>query len=214
MKKILFRLLMALGAFILILVINYVVINIISTKVTEGTPINTSGSGQTALLVIDVQEGTTGVTSTTESYQKQSDGLIRNLNQMVKEARDKNWTVVYIQSEIANPLINILNNSMARGSVGATLDKRLDVNSDLIVTKRRSDSFSHTNLDQILEENQVEKLVVVGLDAAHCVNSTIQAALNRGYEVAVIPDGIIAGEEAVKERMMGEFRDMGVEFIE
>ncbi len=35
--------------------------------------------------------------------------------------------VIYIKSEVVNPLINILNNSMARGSVGAELDKRLMV---------------------------------------------------------------------------------------
>lgn len=214
MKKILLRILLALGVFILIVVVNLVIFNLTATRITEGIPITKTGSGHTALLVIDIQEGTTGESSYIEGYKKQSERLIRNVNQIVEEALRKNWSVIYIQSEVVNPLINLINNTMARGSEGAKLDKRLSINSDLIVTKLKNDSFLKTNLDQILQKNRTEKLVMVGLDAEHCVYSAIQAALNRGYEVAVIPEGIIAGEEDVKKRMLGEYRKLGVEIIE
>ncbi len=64
-----------------------------------------------------------------------------------------------------------------------------------------------------LQENFTEKLVIVGLDAEHCVYSAIRAALNRKYDVAVIPNGIIAGEEEVKIRMLREYRKLGVEIL-
>ena len=206
--------LMAIGAFILILVINLVIFNITASKITEGVPITASGSGQSALLVIDLQEGTTGGVSVSDSYKEQSQALITYVNQLVEEAREKNWPVIYVRSEVVNPLINLINNSMARGSEGAEIDRRLISGSDHIVTKRKNDSFDGTSLDQILVENKVEKLVVLGLDAEHCVFSVIQAALNRGYEVAVVPEGIIAVEEADKIRMIGEYRELGVEIIE
>ena len=60
----------------------------------------------------------------------------------------------------------------------------------------------------------MENLVVLALEVEHCVFSAIQAALNRGYEVAVVPEGVIAVEEADKIRMIGEYRDLGVEIIE
>ncbi len=214
MKKILLRLLMAIGVFILIVVLNLVIFNFIATKITQGVPITTSGSGQTALLVVDIQEGTTGDVSALKGLKAQSDELIGNVNQIIKEAQERNWSVIYIKTEVVNPLLNLINNTMARGSEGANLDKRLSVQSDLILTKRRSDSFDGTALDQILVENQVEKLVVVGLDAAHCVNSAILAALNRGYQVAVVSNGIISNEEVDKISMLGEFRELGVEIIE
>ncbi|MDX2430071.1 MAG: isochorismatase family cysteine hydrolase, partial [Bacteroides sp.] len=116
-------------------------------------------------------------------------------------------------SEVANPLINLINNSMARGTKGAELDHRLLVVSDLLVAKRRSDSFNKTNLDQILTDRQIEKLVIVGLDAEKCVLSSIEAALNRGYKVTVIADGVIAGEEPVKIHMLDTYREMGVEVL-
>lgn len=206
--------LMAIGAFILILVINLVFFNLTASRITEGVPITASGSGQSALLVIDLQEGTTGEVSSSESYKSQSDKLIGQVNQLVEEAGEKNWPVIYVRSEVANPLINILNNSMARGSEGAEFDRRLIPGSDHIITKRKNDSFRGTALDEILEENQVERLVIVGLDAEHCVFSAIQAALNREYEVAVVPEGVIAVEEADKVRMISEYRELGVEIIE
>lgn len=214
MQKILLRLLMVIGGFILIVFLNLLVFSHFASKITEGAPITSSGSGFTALLVIDIQEGTTGTASMTDSYKKQSDVLIRNINRIVYEAHEKGWSVIYIKSEMVNPLINLLNNTLARGSEGAKLDKRLSDSSDLIVTKRRNDAFNRTDLDEILTGLDTERLVIVGLDAAECVNSAVLAALNREYTVAVIQEGIIAEEEADKIRVIEEFRDLGVEIIE
>ncbi|MCP4309837.1 MAG: cysteine hydrolase [Bacteroidetes bacterium] len=214
MKKILFRLLLVIGGFILILVLNLFLHNVTASRITMGTPITSSGSGHTTLLVIDIQEGTTGGSSITDSYKKQSNMLIRNINRIITEAHEKKWSVIYIQSEVVNPLINLLNNTMARGSEGAKLDKRLAVSSDLIVTKRKNDSFNRTNLDQILEAYGTERVVVVGLDAVHCIKSTIIGALNRGYQVAVIPEGIITEAKSDKLRILEEYQDLGVKIID
>ena len=213
MKKIVLRLLLVLGIFILAMVANLLIFNLTASKITEGVPIAITGTGNTALLVIDIQEGTTGEYSAIEGYKTQSEKLIRNINQIVEQASEKNWSVIYIQSEVANPLINLINNTLARGSEGAEFDKRLSILDGPVITKRKNDSFNKTRLDEILTEKQVEKLVIVCLDAEHCVYSAIQAALNRGYEVAVFADAIISGEEAVKIRMLGEFRELGVEIL-
>ncbi len=214
MKKILLRILLAIIAFILIVILNLVVFNMTTSKITEGIPITTSGTGQTALLIIDILEGTTGNISATESYKDQAEDLILNVNRIAEKAYEDNWTVIYIRSEVVNPLINLMNNTMARGSEGAKLDQRLMLASDYIITKRKNDSFNGTELDQLLVENNIEKIVVTGLDAAHCVNSAVQAALNRNYQVAIIPEGIIAAKEADMARMMLEFRELGIEVIE
>jgi nicotinamidase-related amidase len=41
--------------------------------------------------------------------------------------------------------------------------------------------FMNTRVDSILITNQVDELVVAGLDAAECVNATIEAAIHRRY---------------------------------
>ena len=193
--------------------INLLVFGHFASKITEGVPITSTGTGNTALLVIDIQEGTTGEASAIEAYRDQSDSFIRNVNQIAEVAGEKGWPVIYIKSEVVNPLINMLNSTMARDSEGAELDKRLSLVPGPVITKRKNDSFNKTKLDEILAEKQVEKLVIVGLDAEHCVFSAIQAALNRGYKVAVIADGIIAEEEADKIRMLDTYRELGVEVL-
>jgi nicotinamidase-related amidase len=70
-----------------------------------------------------------------------------------------------------------------------------------------------TGLDQILEEHQVGKLVLVGLDAAGCVRSTALAALNRGYKISLIEEAVIAGKEDEKKEAFEELSALGVEIV-
>jgi len=210
-KKIALRLLLAFGILVLILIANLVIFNITASKVTEGVPIEDRDPERVALLVIDIQEGTTGSTSSIKGYIRQSESLIKNVNNLVAEAKEKGWFIVWVRSEISNPLINILNSSMARGSVGAELDGRLDTSTGQLVVKKKNDSFASTPLDAFLEEKGVGRLVVAGLDAEHCVFAAIQAAVNRGYELTVFQETVIAEDEASMAAMLETYKDLGVE---
>ena len=210
-KKIALRLLLAFGLFIVILIVNLLVFNITASKVTEGEPIKNRDPEQVALLVIDIQEGTTGEASVTKNYIRQSESLITHVNSLVAEARAKGWTLIWVRSEVTNPLINILNSSMARGSVGAELDRRLDASTGLVVVKKKNDSFASTPLDEYLEEKGVGRLVVAGLDAEHCILTAIQAAANRGYQLAVYEETVIAEDEASMPELLETYKELGVE---
>jgi len=213
MNKILLRLLLAILLVIAVLAGNLVLFNVTAAKVTEGVPIENPDPESVALLVIDIQEGTTGPISTTESYQEQSEVFIRNVNLVIEDAQRKGSTLIYIKSEVVNPLINILNNTMARGSEGAKLDKRLMVKPGHVLTKRKNDPFTNPELDRLLIENHVGKLTLVGLDAAHCVASTVQAALNRGYSISVVDEAVICETEVQKNETLEEFKKLGVGVI-
>jgi nicotinamidase/pyrazinamidase len=210
-KKIAIRIALAAGIFILIVIANLVIFGIIASKVTEGVPIENRDPDRVALLVIDIQEGTTGSASATEAYMEQSETLITHVNRLAADAVEKEWPIVWVVSEVANPLINLVNSTMAKGSVGASLDKRLDATSDYLLVKRKNDPFTNPDLDRILEEEKIGSLVVVGLDAAHCISSTIEAALNRGYQIIVIEEAVITDDEEVKAEILLQFREMGVE---
>ncbi len=210
-KRILLRILLALGLVILVLVVNLVIFNITASKVSEGVPIENRDPERVALLLVDIQEGTTGSTSITEGYIRQSESLIAHLNKLVVDAEVKGWTLIWVRSEVTNPLINILNSSMARGSLGAELDGRLDTSSGQVVVKKMNDSFISTPLDAILEENGIGQLVVAGLDAEHCVLTAIRAAANRGYQLTVFEETVIAEDEAVMAEMLEIYKKLGVE---
>ena len=212
-KKILLWSFLSVILIIGILIINLIVSGKIASAVTEGRPIENYGTLNAALLVIDIQEGLTGEVSSIEGYKKAAEDLIPRINTITSGSDEKGILVIYIRSEISNPLINILNNSMAKGSSGAELDQRLNIVSDYILSKKKEDAFSNSNLDSILIKNEISRLFVVGLDAAHCVNSTIEGARNRGYKIAAISDAIISDPDTVKIQMLKEYAGKGVEIL-
>ena len=213
MKKIIFRTLGVLVLIVIFLFVYLVVFEKRQSVISEGTPIEKYGEQRSALLVIDIQESTTGTVTQNANLAKGSDSLIRTINTVIDRAVEDRVPVIYIRSEITDPIINLLNSSLAKGSVGAALDKRLKVVSEHVFTKDTEDSFRNPELDRFLVGQRINKLMVVGLDAAYCVNSTIQAAQKRGYEVVVMSDAVISDTEELRNKMFKEFADRKVKFI-
>ena len=199
--------------FVILLIINLIIFEKNSVIVSKGAPIEIYGSNKSALLVIDIQEATTGITSTDSCYIKNSDDFILKINQVTDSFRKQNIPVIFIRSEISNPLINLLNDSYAKGSQGAQFDKRLKTNPGIEVVKNRSDSYRNTNLDNLLTDNKINQLYIAGLDAAECVNSTVKAAQNRKYQVNLIEEAILSKSERMKDSMMVDFRLRGVTVV-
>jgi len=205
MKKIILWIVAVLLLAIIVLGGNLIIFEKNGLKVSKGSPIEKYPKENSALLVIDIQEYTTGKMADNESYIKASDSLIKKLNRIIDSAFVRNIPVIYVRSEVSNVLVNLLNNSLAKDSKGVVLDKRLNLVSDYIITKQREDAFSNPRLDSILIRHKVNKLYITGLDAAHCVKSTMQAAQNRGYKVIAINDAILAVSDSLKTKMLGEY---------
>jgi nicotinamidase/pyrazinamidase len=146
-------------------------------------------------------------------FQKNSDELIKNINRISDSFNNHNILVIHIRSEISNPLINLLNNSYAKGSPGAQFDKRIKTTSGLEVIKRAKDSFKNTNLDSILTSNKVSELYIVGLDAAECINGTVEAAQNRNYKVNLIEEAVLSKSTGMKDSMIRVFKKRGVNVL-
>lgn len=212
-KRIIIGIVGTIVLFIIVLIGNLVLFEKNASIVSEGQPIENFDARSFALLIIDIQEATTGEISTNSFYMKNSDELINNINRISDSCKNKNIPIVLIRSEITNPLINILNNSYAKGSLGARFDKRLYIGSGLEVVKRRNDAFFNSNLDSILTTNKINELFIGGLDAAQCINITVEAALNRKYRVNLIYEAILSESVEMKDSMIVSFRDRGVNIV-
>ncbi len=199
--------------FVLAVVINLIIFEKKASHVSEGKPIEKYSSRNIALLVVDIQEATTGSVSVNPYYRKNSELLIKNINGIAEVFKKKNIPLIYIRSEISNPLINLINSSFAEGSQGAKFDERLNLDAGLEVVKSKKDAYIDTELDNILIRNKINELYVVGLDAAHCINNTIKAAENRNYRVHIIKEAVLSESEAMKDSMMLVFRDRGIEIL-
>ena len=203
---------------IVVLIVGFFYINLkvfekSTSRVTKGMPIENHHDAHAALLIIDIQEYTTGEVSVAEVLKKASDDLIRKVNKIAERSAEQGITVIYIRNVISNPIINLMNNSMAAGSMGARLDRRLNIVSDHVISKEKQDAFSNPRLDSILISNEISRLYVVGLDAAYCVNRTIEGAMNRGYDISVISDAIISDPDSVKYQMLDVFANRGVKLL-
>ena len=181
--------------------------------ISEGTPVTKYDTERPALLVIDIQEATTGEVSDYENFKDISDSLIQKINQIIDKSNDNQILVIYIRNEVTRWFFNIIDNSMAKGSEGAELDSRLMVVNTNIISKEKQDAFSNPQLDSLLIDNKINHLYIVGLDAAYCVNSTIDAAINREYKITVIVDGLVSKTDSLKDQMLSEYKNKGVSLL-
>jgi nicotinamidase/pyrazinamidase len=209
MKKIILFVIIGLFVIIAVPIVYLVIFESKSERVSQGTPIANYGTDKPALLVIDIQEVETGSLSDEECYTSVSDSVIGRTNRLITAMNKTGAPVIYVKSEITDWLINMLNDSYAKGSPGVALDKRLTVVSDYVIPKDCQDAFNNPRLDSILIEKKISHLIVTGLDAAFCVNSTVKAAKNRGYHISVITDAVISKTDSMKTANLNEFAGMG-----
>lgn len=128
MKKILKRLLIYFLIALLFLIAYFVYVFNDLTSTSKGFAIPEYTTTNTALLVIDIQEGYTGAYAKEDTHSKQSKELIKNTNRVIRVAYEAGIPVVYMQQQIKDWLINWLDGySMAEGSPGVEIDKRVKI---------------------------------------------------------------------------------------
>jgi nicotinamidase-related amidase len=186
-----------------------------AVSVSKGFPIGTYENPTTALLVIDIQEGTTGEYSEDKSYKEQSSTLINNVNEVITTMHESGFPVVYIRQQTENWFLNWADGYvLAEGYPGVAIDSRVKIISMNHFPKRIMDAFSNPLLDEFLKELQVERLVITGLDIGACAKKTSLAALNRGYEVVIVNEAVISTSEKKKQEQLEELRSAGANVLE
>ena len=213
-KKIIFGIIGTIILFILVTIVSIIIVFKNAPIISKGQPIENYREHNSALLVVDIQEIITGEVSIYPCFKENSENLIRNINQVIESFNKLNYPVIYIRSEITNPFVNLINSTYAKGSLGVKYDKRLKIVSNLEVVKKGEDSFRNSNLDNILIGNKINELYIIGLDAAECVNATIEAAQNRRYKVNIIEEAVMSKSKKKMDSMMVSFRDRGVRVIQ
>ena len=135
----------------------------------------------TALVVIDVQNGVVA-----EAYQR--DSVIANINILVGKARDEGVPILWVQHS---------DDTLERGSEAWQYVPELARReSEPLVQKNYGDSFEGTDLEQVLAEVGVGRLVVAGAETDACIRSTIHGAFARGYDVTLVGDAHTTNDQS------------------
>jgi nicotinamidase-related amidase len=127
----------------------------------------------TALLVIDVQNGV--VTGTHER-----DAVVANIGTLVEKAREEAVPIVWVAHNSEN-----LPKDSDDWQYVPELPRQ---ESEALVHKTYADSFEDTDLEQVLAEAGIGRLIVTGAQTDECIRSTIHGAFVRGYDVTLVGD--------------------------
>ena len=132
----------------------------------------------TALLVIDVQKGL--FEKSTPIYR--ADLLLENINHLIDHARRECAPVFFIQHSSPKTL--------EKGSEGWKFHPRIQpLAEETIIHKLHPNPFEDTNLQELLHNSNVDKVVVTGLVTHGCVKATCLGAMECGFKVVLVSDG-------------------------
>ncbi|WP_125140954.1 cysteine hydrolase family protein [Clostridium transplantifaecale] len=166
-------------------------------------------SGQ-ALIVIDMQEAMCGRNGIYPEKEK----FVEKVNQIIQDARRQNQKIVYICQEFHRLdfafCFLAFGGRLLQGTIGASLCPDLKIAGDAVFVKHEQDAFTSRRFCGYLNDNRINAVTVVGLDASACVYKTSLGAVSRGFCVTVIQEGIIGKNTAVKKRALQKLSKAGV----
>jgi nicotinamidase-related amidase len=182
-----------------------------SMQPTKGQKIGDYQTPHSALLIVDIQEDYTGQQA--RKKYKDGDKIVAASNALLTEAQTKGVLVIYIKNVFTNPLISAMAGGLnAPESPGTEMDSRLiKVTGSQTFSKNQSDAFSNQELDAYLRKNQINKVMITGLDAAYCVNATVRGALNRGYTVVIYPKALATESSKSIEKLSQDWEKAGAQ---
>lgn len=135
----------------------------------------------TALLVIDVQEVMFGHGDEPPVFEPER--LIDNINVLLGNARAAGAQVIYVRH--THPQFPPMQPGSPLWDIRAAIAPHAG---ETIIDKDVCDSFTTTNLDQILREAGHDTFVTCGIQTDYCVGSATRSGLNRGFNVILAGD--------------------------
>jgi nicotinamidase-related amidase len=127
----------------------------------------------TALLVIDVQNGVVG-----EAYDR--DAVVSNIATLVEKARAADVDIVWVQHNDDD-----LKKDSESWQYVPELVRR---DSEPLVQKEYGDAFEDTELESVLAARGIGQLIVSGAQTDACIRSTLHGAIVRGYDATLVSD--------------------------
>lgn len=137
---------------------------------------------KTALLIVDVQNDyfKGGAMPLDDAFE-----ACKNIRFILERFRDKNLPVIYIRHLSSRPGATFF----IPGTSGSEIHPLLQpLPEEVVVEKHYPNSFRQTNLLTVLQDLKITDLVVCGMMTHMCVDATVRAAKDLGFDCTVISD--------------------------
>jgi len=132
-----------------------------------------------ALMVIDVQNGLF------DEGAFEPERLLTHLKTLIDHARSNDIPVIYVQHN-EDPKWG---GSLVAGKPGHDIHASIAPQpGDTVIQKWNPSAFMDTNLQAVLEEKGIKRLILSGMQSEMCVDSTCRDAYGRGYGVTIASD--------------------------
>ena len=139
-----------------------------------------------AVLIMDYQNRQ--LSNFSEEFQKD---ILGKANEVLAEARQKGIPVIYVE--------------VVRGE--RTPDREIHQaitpkSGEVVLTKSRTGPFSTTNLDEVLKEQGIETLVLMGISTSGCVITTVRWGADIDYKLMVLSDCCADQDDEIQRVLM------------
>jgi nicotinamidase-related amidase len=174
-----------------------------------------------ALIVLDAQQIYTNKES--ELYCKDAGKTIDNINSLIQQMTNRGQLVILVRhihrldgSDIGR-LFDFTGKAeedfnFKEGSEEVEYDKRLMRPSKAVeLRKNRYSAFVGTNLEDILRQNRIEKVIICGFMTNFCCESTARDALDRDFYVDFVIDS--TGSPGTDKLNQKQVRDVVSELL-
>jgi len=132
-----------------------------------------------ALLIIDMQTGDFSKKKPT----CKGNNLINKVKSLIKKAHTEGIPIVYVQHNGGK------GDPDEYGTAGWQIHPSIaPLKGDIVIQKQFPDAFQKTSLHRELQEREIKKLYVAGLQTEYCVDTTCRRASSLGYKVVLIED--------------------------
>ncbi len=137
-------------------------------------------------------------------------GIIQNISALAEHFRRMGFPVIYLCDTHypgVDKELELWGEHAIAGTWGAEIVEGLKPRErDFVVRKRRYSGFFQTDLDLLLRELKIDRVVLTGMDTNICVRHTAADAFFRGYRIAVARDAVASWDEGENEK--------GIKYIE
>ena len=145
-----------------------------------------STSSETALLVIDVQQGM----DNPRLGKRNNPDAERRIADVIGAWRAAGRPVIHVQHDSVEPQSELRPDRPGN----AVKPEGKPIDGEPVFRKNVNSAFIGTNLESYLRERGIENLVLVGLTTEHCVSTSARMGANLGFGITIVADATAAFE--------------------
>ncbi len=163
------------------------------------------------LLVIDMQKDYLW-DKRKKMFTYDTDELVGNVNRLILSYKEKGYDVIYIKHILPKLMWGV--GFSIKGTEGAELYEGLEIVSDMIFEKSRSDAYTAKPFQEYMKNQGYKEIAICGLDECGCVGATAKGAVKTGANVVMVENCIGRRfPDAKVQKMRDELKVLGVKYL-